>query len=436
MLTSQRTDSRPLRASARGVALDVLDAVFASRPAPADEAFNNHRGLARLETRDRAFARLLYATVLRHLGEIDKVWRNFVKYRPHEPRIVNILRLGTGQLLFLSTPPHAAVSETVGLATGSLRRQAPMVNAVLRQIAQNGRQALASLDPIALNTPRWLFDSWVEAYGAEGARTIAQAHSNEPPLDLNAKRDAEYWATAVGGDLLPHGIIRRRSGSVIEALPGYAEGAWWVQDAAAALPVLCLGDVRGKSVLDIGAAPGGKTAQLAARGAKVTAIERSPARAEILARNLGRLQLDAEIVVADAVTWRPQSPFDAILLDAPCTATGTIRRHPDVTWTKTPKDLGRLQQAQSAMFDAAIDMSAPDGIVVYATCSLQPEEGEQQIARMIARRSDVIVEAIESDQIKGVPANNSASGSIRTFPYHWAELGGLDGFFIARVRKK
>ncbi|MEO1019206.1 MAG: RsmB/NOP family class I SAM-dependent RNA methyltransferase [Pseudomonadota bacterium] len=436
MLAEQQRAVSRRRVTARSVALDVLDAVFTSRPRPADEVFQKHPGLARLETRDRAFAKLLYTTALRHLGEIDRAWRDHVKYRPRDARAINVLRLGAAQLLFLSTPAHAAVSETVGLATGSHHKQASMINAVLRRIAKTGSSVLEKLDPVALNTPRWMLESWKSAYGVERAQAIAASSLIEPPLDLNPKNNGAYWATAIGGDLLPNGIIRRRTGSVVEALPGFAEGAWWVQDAAAALPVFCLGNVSGRSVLEIGAAPGGKTAQLVAMGAKVTAVERSPARAEILARNLARLQQEVEIVVADATEWRTSSQYDFILLDAPCTATGTIRRHPDILWTKSPKDLVRLEQAQSALLNAAVAMLAPDGKLVFATCSLQSEEGEKKIIQLVESRNDIEVEPILDHEAKGLPIETGAFGSIRTFPYAWEDRGGLDGFFICRIRKR
>ncbi len=427
--------ARPRRPNARHVALDVLDAVFAPRPRPAEEVFHNHKGLKALDVRDRAFARILYTTVLRKLGEIDRLWRAHVKYRPHEPRVINVLRLGTAQLIHLSTPPHAAVSETVALATGPFRKHAGLINAVLRRVGQEGRTMLEDLDQAGLNTPKWLMESWADAYGKDVARRIAEANGHEPPLDLSPKRDGLIWATAVGGDLLANGTIRRREGSVVDALPGYGEGAWWVQDAAASLPVLCLGDIKRKRVLDIGAAPGGKTAQLIARGAEVTAIERSPARAEILSRNLARLDMDAEIVTEDATRWQPDALFDAVLLDAPCTATGTIRRHPDVLWTKSPKDVTRLGQAQAAMLEAAASFLQPGGTLIYATCSLQPEEGEQQIETFLEAHPEITIEPIAEAETMGIPVVRAARGTIRTFPYLMADLGGLDGFFIARLRK-
>ena len=267
-------------------------------------------------------------------------------------------------------------------------------------------------------------------------RAIGEAHLGEPPLDLSVLREPERWANELGAEILPTGTLRRRSGGLVEALPGFDAGAWWVQDAAAALPALMLGPLKGKRVLDIGAAPGGKTAQLAAMGAKVTALERSPRRAEFLVRNLGRLTLDAEIVVADALEWQPAAPFDAILLDAPCTATGTIRRHPDVPWAKSPADVQRLAEVQGRMLEAAVPMLKPGGTLIYAVCSLQPEEGPQRMAALLAGEAPVVRDPIARGELKGLPVDLTADGEIRTLPCHLAASGGLDGFFVARLRRR
>ena len=428
---------RPVAAAnARRVALDVLDRALGPDHRPFDESFQGHPQLTRLAVRDRAFARLLVTTVLRRLGQIDQAVLPLLRYRPKELRVTNMLRLGAAQLLFLSTPPHAAVGETVRLAATGFKREVPLLNAVLRKVADEGRALIEGQDAPRLNTPRWLWESWAKAYGEERAREIATAHLGEPPLDLSVKRDAERWAEALGAELLPTGTVRRRAGGLVEALPGYDEGAWWVQDAAAALPALLLGRLKGRRVLDIGAAPGGKTAQLAAMGAIVTALERSPRRAEFLVRNLGRLVLDAEIVVADALEWQPPQPFDAVLLDAPCSATGTIRRHPDVPWVKAPSDVERLVEAQARLLEAAVRATAPGGRLVYAVCSLQPEEGPERVAALLAGGAPVEREPIARAELKGLPVDLTPMGEVRTLPCHLAASGGLDGFFIARLRRQ
>jgi 16S rRNA (cytosine967-C5)-methyltransferase len=422
--------------SARRVALDVLDHVLGPEHRTFDETFQGHPQLARLAVRDRAFARLLLTTVLRRLGQIDHTTLPLLRYRPKELRVQNMLRLGAAQLLFLSTPPHAAVAETVRLAASGFRREMPMLNAVLRKLASEGRQLMAGQDAPRLNTPKWLWESWAAAYGEERAREIAAMHLVEPPLDLSVKGEPERWASELGAEILPTGTLRRRAGGLVDALPGYDAGAWWVQDAAAALPALLLGPVKGRRVLDIGAAPGGKTAQLCAMGAVVTALERSPRRAEFLVRNLGRLTLDAEIVVGDALEWEAPAPFDAVLLDAPCTATGTIRRHPDVPWAKSPADVERLAEAQARLLERAVRFVKPGGVLVYAVCSLQPEEGPARVAALLAGGAPVVRDPIPRPELKGLPVDLTPEGEVRTLPCQLAASGGLDGFFIARLRRR
>jgi 16S rRNA (cytosine967-C5)-methyltransferase len=434
--STTRPTTPHLGPNARRVALDVLDRVLGPDHRAFDESFQGHPQLGKLAVRDRAFARLLVTTVLRRLGQIDHTVLPLLRYRPKDLRVHNMLRLGAAQLLFLSTPAHAAVAETVRLASAGFGREMPMLNAVLRRLASEGRSMLEGQDAARLNTPRWLWESWVAAYGEERTRAIAMQQLGEPPLDLSVKGDAERWADALGAEILPTGTLRRRAGGLVDALPGYNEGAWWVQDAAAALPALLLGPIKGKRVLDIGAAPGGKTAQLCAMGATVTALERSPKRAEFLVRNLGRLTLDAEIVVADALEWQAAEPFDAVLLDAPCSATGTVRRHPDVLWAKSPADVQRLIEAQARLLEAAVRFLKPGGILVYAVCSLQPEEGPERIAALLAGEAPVVRDPIRAPELKGLPVELSPEGEVRTLPCQLAESGGLDGFFIARLRRR
>jgi 16S rRNA (cytosine967-C5)-methyltransferase len=427
---------RPVGPNARHVALDVLDCILGAEHRPFDETFQGHPQLAKLAVRDRAFARLLVTTVLRRLGLIDHTVLPLLRYRPKELTVTNLLRLGAAQLLFLSTPPHAAVAETVRLAAGGFRREMPMLNAVLRKLAAEGRGLLEGQDAPRLNTPKWLWHAWAAAYGEERTRAIAEAHQVEPPLDLSVAREPERWATELGAEILPTGTLRRRSGGLVDALPGYDAGAWWVQDAAAALPAMLLGKVKDRRVLDLGAAPGGKTAQLVAMGAAVTALERSPRRAEFLVRNLGRLTMDAEIVVADALEWRPPARFPAILLDAPCTATGTIRRHPDVPWSKSPADVVRLAGSQARLLEAAVGMLEPGGVLVYAVCSLQPEEGTERIEALLAADARVVRDPIAKAELKGLPVQLTPHGEVRTLPCDLAASGGIDGFFVARLRRR
>jgi 16S rRNA (cytosine967-C5)-methyltransferase len=416
--------------SSRQVALDLLDAVLGKRQA-LDATLAGHRGFAGLSPRDRAFARLLAVTALRRLGEIDAALKRHLS-RPlpaGAARAMNALRLGAAQRLFLGTPPHAAVDTTVRLLDGRLSGFKGLANAVLRKLAP----ALEPADTARLNTPGWLWESWAAAYDDVAAAAIAAAHLAEPPLDLSVAKDADAWRDRLAATLLPTGSLRRPIGGDPSALPGYDEGAWWVQDAAAALPARLLGPVAGRRVIDLCAAPGGKTAQLAAAGAEVTAVDRSAARLARLEANLQRLRLSAHVVAADAETWRPEAPAEAVLLDAPCTATGTIRRHPDIARIKTRPDVAAMAAVQDRLLRAAVDMAAPGGRIVYATCSLQPEEGPERIAALLRDGAPVRLGRISATEMPGLSDAIASDGTVRTLPCHWREAGGIDGFFIARL---
>lgn len=420
--------------NARMAALALLHGVL-ERRLPLDEALEDARSGAGLAPRDRAFARALAATVLRRLGQIDAVVAACLQ-KPLTPKaraVGNVLRLGVAQLLFLGTPAHAAVAETVSLTQGRLAPYTSLVNAVLRRVAREGSALLQGQDEARLNTPPWLWQSWEAAYGAEAARDIARAHLHEAALDLTVKGDAATWAATLGAELLPTGSLRYRGDATITELPGYADGAWWVQDAAAALPAKLLGAVRGRRVIDLCAAPGGKTAQLAAAGARVTAVDRSTGRMARLGGNLQRLGLQVEMIVADAQTWRPSEPADSILLDAPCSGTGTIRRHPDLAHLKTRDDVVRLTKLQDQLLDAARDDLRSGGCLVYCVCSLQPEEGPQRIDALLARHADLRRQPVTPGEFDAITDFISSAGDVRTLPSAWPSRGGLDGFFAARL---
>ncbi|MBL8664683.1 MAG: hypothetical protein JNM29_17755 [Candidatus Odyssella sp.] len=429
--------SPPPEAAARRAALAVLDDVL-GRNAPLDESLAARLG-ARLEARDRAFARHLAATTLRRRGQIDSLIAAFVaRPLPKEAHTArNILRLGAAQLAFLDTPPHAAVNETVALAGArGAERYRGLVNAVLRRLAAEGKARVAVQDAAKLDTPEWLWNSWRAAYGEGTARRIAEAHLAEPPLDFSVSGDPGAWAARLDAALLPTGSLRRSTGGLVTDFPGYAEGGWWIQDAAAALPARLLGDVRGRHAIDLCAAPGGKTAQLAAAGARVTAVEQSQPRLARLRENLARLKLAADLVAADAERWRPAAPADAVLLDAPCSATGTIRRHPDLPWRKAAKDIPALAAAQLRLLAAAAAMVKPGGRLVYAVCSLQPEEGPGVVARFLGENTAVVPEPVAAAEIPGAAEFLAADGTLRTLPCHWSGRGGLDGFYVARFRRR
>jgi 16S rRNA (cytosine967-C5)-methyltransferase len=434
-LTAQSGSAPP-----REVALDILDSVF-SRRHPFDEAFESHPGTPRLERRDRAFALNLVATSIRRIGQIDALIGHCLK-RPLPEKaapVRDLLRLGVCQLVFLRTPPHAAVDTIVALA----RRRghdahAALINAVLRRLAREGAVLAAAQDAAKLNTPEWLWRSWAAPYGEAICRRIAEAHLREPPLDLTLKDETgrEALAADLNAHVLPTGTLRIDQRGPVTTLPGFDAGAWWVQDAAAALPVRLLGDIRDLRVLDLCAAPGGKTAQLAAAGARVTAIDRAPRRLERLERNLARLGLAARTVAADAGDWRPRQSVDAVILDVPCSATGTIRRHPDVARLKTPKDVAGLASAQARLLAAAVEMVRPGGMLVYTSCSLQPEEGPEQVARLIDAGAPIQRVPITAEEVGGLGEILNRDGDLRSLPCHMADLGGMDGFYAARLRRR
>lgn len=400
----------------REIAFDLLAAVL-DRRRPLEEALD---AAAASEPRDRAAAHRLAASVLRRLGSLDAVLEPFLARAPPDG-VRHVLRLGAAGLLLLDTPPHAAVATAVALARA--RRLAPfagLVNAVLRRVSEAGPAALDGLDGPRLDTPPWLWASW----GAD-ARAIAEAHGHEAPLDLSFRPGAE---APPGGTLLPTGSVRWPAGTRVQDLPGFDGGAFWVQDAAAALPAALLHAQPGECVADLCAAPGGKTAQLAAAGARVTAVERDASRLRRLHENLARLQLDVEVVQADAIAWTPPALFDAVLLDAPCSATGTIRRHPDVARLKRPRDVAEQAAGQDRLLAAATALLRPGGRLVYAVCSLQLEEGPGRVAALPGLRPDPFTAA----ELAGIPAALTPRGTLRTHPGLWPERGGMDGFFAAR----
>lgn len=430
----------PAGFSARALALDAIEAVLSHRR-PLEDAFEMHPVLPALTGRDRAFALNLALTVLRRLGQIDALIDQCLA-RPLPDRrasVRDLLRLGVAQLVFLRTPAHAASYTTVELAR---RRRAgthvSLINAVLRRLTDEGARLANAQDAARLNTPDWLWHSWTAAYGEVVARSIAEAHLAEPPLDVTVRSEAdlEKLTGALAARRLPTGTLRLWHAGPISGLPGYDEGAWWVQDAAAALPAKLLGDVRRRLVLDLCAAPGGKTAQLAAAGAHVVAVDRSPKRMRRLEDNLRRLGLRADMVTADVTTWRPSAPVDRVLLDVPCSATGTIRRHPDVMRLKTATEVSELAKLQARLLAAAADMLTPDGILVYCACSLQSEEGEHLVDSSIARGLPLRRAPLGDGQSRGFEQFLTSVGDLRTLPCQIADCGGLDGFYAARLRRR
>ena len=419
----------------RNFAVEVLEDVL-YRKRPLEQSFTHWLNQFRLVGRDKALSYNLIVTTLRRLGQIDDLI-DWCLDRPLPKKAagaVTILRIGVTQLFFLDIPAYAAINTSVNLAQN--RRQGPykkMINAVLRRLEREGAKVLQNQDSAKLNTPAWLWLSWTTAYGEKTCRQIAEIHLSQAPLDLTAKEDASAWAEKLSGTLLPTGSIRLRDSGPVNDLLGFEEGAWWVQDVAAALPVKLMGKIRELEIVDLCAAPGGKTAQLVAAGAKVIAVDKSASRLATLKGNLARLKLKANSVVADAVTWRPDSLLDAVLIDAPCTATGNIRRHPDIQHLKSLKDVESVGDLQRTLLDAAIEMVKPGGKIIYTTCSLQPDEGPEIINAFLASGVPVKRQPILLDEVGGRAELLTSSGDLRTLPCHFRELGGMDGFFAARL---
>ncbi len=427
--------------AARRIAADILDGVL-RRKIALDEQLSGkgvHPALASLPERDRALMRRLVGTVLRRLGSLRHLLRGFLErgFPADAPRAETILLLGAAQILWLEVPDHAAVDLSVRLAQADRRasRYAGLVNAVLRRVTQSKE---TPPDGKTRDTPDWLLARWTKSYGKEAARAIAAANAQEPALDLTVKKDAEYWADRVHGRVLPTGSVRTLAHGAVTLLPGFPEGAWWVQDAAAAIPARLFGDLNGKTVADLCAAPGGKTAQLASAGGKVTAIDRSAQRLSRLAENFKRVGLAAEVVAADVLEWQTE-PFDAVLLDAPCSSTGTIRRHPDVPWLKSEADIATMAGMQTRLLDRAVDLTKPGGTLVYCVCSLEAEESEQQIEALLARDPRVKRAPVAADEVFGRAEFINAAGDLRTLPTQLPDAdprwGGIDGFYAARLTR-
>lgn len=425
-MTQELNDGLP----AREAALTLIDAAL-SRRGGLDEAASAN-GFRFLEPRERAFARALAMAVLRHLGPIDRALAARLQKAPPD-RVMNLLRLGAAQAFHLEVPAFAAVATSVELA-GANKASRPfkgLVNAVLRGLL---RDAPPSDDPTLL-APPWLYSRWVAAFGEATAREIAGQIALEPATDLSLKpgADAAALAEALEGEVLPGGTLRLRRKGDVAAWPSFEDGSWWVQDAAAAVPARLLDVKADEAVLDLCAAPGGKTLQLAAAGANVVALDRSAARLKRLEENLVRTGLSAEVVAADGAAWDDARTFDAILLDAPCSATGTFRRHPDVLWAARPGDVASLANVQARILDSAAGRLKPGGRLVYCVCSLEPEEGEAQVEAFLARRPDMALDPIAPGEGGAPTASLTPRGTLRLLPHQLD--GGQDGFFAARFRK-
>ena len=442
---SQPTDEIPGLVARRCAMLAIDDLLIRSLPLDEtlDRILSGPDGKT-LSDRDRGLARAIAMAATRRLGTIgEALMKRLEKGLPdHSGRLESILVAGVAQLLYLDVPDHAAVDLSVRLvqADPEARRFIKLANGLLRTIARERDVILSNDDPLNRDTPEWLAEKWTKAYGEEDAKKIAAANMQEASVDITVKSDAAGWAERLDAVILPTGSLRLKGRTNVVSLPGYVDGEWWVQDAAAALPAMLLDPKPGETIADLCAAPGGKTAQLAAAGATVTAIDRSSKRLERLSENMLRLRFSVEAIAIDAMIYSG-GPFDAILLDAPCTATGTIRRHPDVLWTKEANDLQKLAALQARLLNKAIGMLKPGGRLVYCTCSLEPEEGERQIAEVLAKDDRVKRSPFGKEEMTRLGPELARAingqGELRTLPFMLPNedprLQGIDGFFSARL---
>ena len=422
---------------ARKAALAILSTVLRKRR-PLELAVEEALARAKLSQRDAGFARAIATETLRRFGQLDALLRHFIvkPVAPHRAgSTMEILLAGACELMVLGVAPHAAVDGANRLAQADSKALhfKPLINAVLRRVAGEGAKLMAAQDAVRLNAPDWLWSRWNENYGEAVARAIGEAHLSAPPLDLVFREDASL--EIADAEKLAANVLRLRGAGRIEDLPGFKGGQWWVQDVAASIPARLFGDVAGKHVLDLCAAPGGKTLQLASFGARVTAVDVSKERLTRVRENLTRTKLKADLVAADVRDWRPKAPAPFVLLDAPCTATGTIRRHPDLPWIKSAADVTASMALQADMLEAAAEMTAPSGVLVYAVCSLEPEEGMEQMETFLARQKAFSRAPLRAEETFGDEKLISRAGDLRTLPSHWAPTGGMDGFYAARLRR-
>ena len=426
---------------ARLCALYILRAVLERKQSFNESLFKNFdpQLIAKLSVQDRGFAWAIAATVLKRKGQIDALLEKYLKHSlPQRARGVEfILRIGIGELLFLKNSPHAVVStaQEVAKTEKGLTKYTGLINALLRRVSREGESLLEKeIFPI-LNIPEWIDDRWQQNYGSDEVQRIANAITEEAALDITVKSDPELWSEKLGGTILPTGSIRVKTSEKINDLTGYQDGEWWVQDAATALPVRLLGDIQGQRVLDLCAAPGGKTLQLVTSGAKVTAVDISSSRLKRFYENISRVGAKVEVVNEDILKWEPDLKWPVIILDAPCSSTGTVRRHPDVFYLKSEHDINELAALQKNFLAKAIDWLEPNGTLLYCTCSLEPEEGKDLIADFLSGQRNFKAVQFDAARIGNQDQFITADGALTTLPSHWPKLGGLDGFFAQAIQK-
>jgi len=433
----------PEGVAARRLALTVIERVLRTKR-PLDEIFAEEAASAGLPSRDAALARAITVVSFRRRGSIRAALVKRMREAPKDARIGILIEIIAAQILYLDVPDHAAVASAVALARGdrALTHFAGLVNALGRRLAGDRTAIEAETGPLE-DLPDWLAERWIAAYGRNETEAMAAIHRREAPLDLTLRDPAPgdavltEWAGRLDARVLPTGSLRLGDRRAVQDLPGYEDGAWFVQDAAAAVPARLLAARAGERVADLCAAPGGKTVQLAATDAEVMAVDRSARRLERVRENLDRLGLDATLHAGDVLALDDGLRFDAILLDAPCSATGTLRRHPDVAWIKTPQDIAKLAGLQRRLIDKAVSLLNPGGRLVYCTCSLEPEEGEEQAAYLLATHPSMHRLPVSPDEIGDLDGLLTPQGDFRALPHRGgtAMPEGLDGFFAARFHK-
>lgn len=428
------TNAQRARKAAAMAVADVMGRGFRL-----ESSLAKNPALEGLDPRDRAFARAIGATTLRRMGQIDAVLAPLVK-SPPPGRVQAYLQTAVAQMVFMDVAPHAAVGDTVTLVKADEKSEPfkGLVNAVLRKVSEIGKAEAAKVPPIN-NIPGWLRSEWTRLYGKAAVRRMALLLATSPPLDLSVKNDPEGWAKKLGGTVIGGKTVRLDVIGNVTALEGFKEGEWWAQDISASLPARVLeqacGGFEGKRVADLCAAPGGKTMQLCAMGGDVTAFDLSEARTERLKRNLDRTKLDATIVMADLTEYMPETLFDAVLLDAPCSSTGTFRRHPDVIHNRRERDITPLTRLQDTLLKHAAKCVLPGGTLLYSVCSLQEREAADRVRKFLKAMPDFGLVKLSPIPGLDLPDGRIDGGMIRLLPSEAPDGRGMDGFFIAVLKR-
>ncbi len=434
-MTEPTKKAKPTKKDARAIAHKILLKIT-HESSSLDDAWQQTNEINALEPRDRSLCRLLVLTTLRQLGFIDYRIRQYARTMGKLPlSALMALRIGFTHILFLHSPAHAVVNTCVNLLEANDTVMRGLVNAILRKAATQETPIHDATQGWQQAIPNWLLNAWKKDYGLDHLELMARGSLREPSLDITVKDNVAHWQKELGATLLPTGSLRLHHQDDITLLPGFAEGAWWVQDAAAALPAMLAGDIKDKLVYDCCAAPGGKTAQFLAAGAKVVAIDQSSDRLKLLRENLRRLHMNANILSVDVLTFKPHNLADVVFLDAPCSATGTLRRHPDLMIHKKPEDGSRLAKLQMSMLNHVSTLVKKDGLLIYAVCSLQREEGADVVDAFLKNHANFQKIPIIAKDLSGWQEGVTSEGDLRTLPHYMQAFGGMDGFYAARLRK-